>query len=251
VSEGRIGVPPVVREARVYVANLAGELKALDGATGGVLWTLPNGGLPIVAALSAGFAAPHDDLVAVIDVLGRVSLARDEGGAGVWQWSGVVLAPGVQATSVVLDDVTGHVFAGGSDGRVHSIDVSTGAVGPTRTASSSGDVRVAIQPVSQGGDAPFSLLTAGPDQVARFCAPFEIAAPVPMLPAGGAALLALLLAGSGARAARPLTSRAGRTRPAGRDRPGYRPRSARRAAPPSRRGGSRGRPSRGRAPAAR
>lgn len=202
VSEGRIWVPPVVRDSRLYVANLSGELKALDKGSGNGLWTLPNGGIPIVEALSAGHAAPYDDLIAVVDFLGQVGLVRDDGNAGVWEWSEVGLAPGVQATSVVLDDIGGHVYAGGSDGRVYQIDILTGQIGPTRTVSSSGETFLAIQDVSQGGTSPFSILTAGPDRVARFCAPFASATAVPVLSAGAAVVLTAVLAATGACAAR-------------------------------------------------
>jgi outer membrane protein assembly factor BamB len=125
VSPGRIWADPILRGDRLYIATLAGELKALDPADGSEIWTLGLGtGVPFPSDMVAPLIPPYHDAILVQDYLGTIHLARDEGSTGVWDWSTPAPAggPGVLA----LDPIGGSVFFGDGNGVIHQLDAATG-----------------------------------------------------------------------------------------------------------------------------
>jgi hypothetical protein len=113
---------PIVNGDRLYVANLLGEVKALDKVNGSELWSIHQG-IPFVRDFVVGRRAPYDDLIVLTDYLGRVVIARDTGTSGEWSKTIVLDETGTVrvSTSPVIDDVNGFVHVGAIDGRIYQV----------------------------------------------------------------------------------------------------------------------------------
>ena len=172
VNAGGFWASPRLNGSRLYVANLAGELKALDAtADGTAFWSINNGGLPFTKDFNLGRKAPYDNLIVLIDYYGQVTLARDDGTSGTYLWT-TTLDPGFTewfTSPPLIDDVNGYIYVGASDGKLYQLDIATGAVGPTRVVSSAGsDVTVITF-----GENHSTLYALTPDgTLAKFCFPF-------------------------------------------------------------------------------
>lgn len=187
VNANRIQTKPILRGNRLYVATAIGSVTALNTTDGSQAWSLTIG-LPFTIDPAAGFKAPFNDLIAVVDLFGRVRLIRDNGASGTLLWTSELpigpttntgFAP-IKATSTPLIDDYGYLYVGASDGKLYQLDIATGDIGPTRVvdAASLSINLLAFQTSTMGGITPYSLVaTSGTESdiggvVARYCAPF-------------------------------------------------------------------------------
>jgi len=178
VNAGRIHTNPVVRDDRLYVANLTGELKALDKITGSELWSIHRG-LPFVRDFVVGRRAPYDNLIALTDYVGDVVLARDNGTSAEWMWTTSLDSAGTVrvSTSPVIDDVNGYVYVGATDGQLYQLNIANGTLRGTRTVDSAGQPVVDLMRQSPEirDRLAYSLVAADENTaIARYCTPFGI-----------------------------------------------------------------------------
>jgi len=182
VNANRIQTKPLLRGSRLYVATLSGAVTALNAADGSQAWSLPLG-IPVNIDPAMGTTAPYDDLVAVVDLFGRVRLIRDDGTTGALLWtSELPIGPTtntglatIKAVSAPIIDDNGYLYVGASDGKLYQLDIATGNVGPTRLVDSTPTSvsPLAVQTPAQGGTTPYSLVAYSfGGELARFCAPF-------------------------------------------------------------------------------
>jgi len=159
---------------RVYSANLGGEVSAVDKATGASLWTVGNGGSPLLGSQLVETPA-GEVFIASIDLAGDVRLVRDDNffATAVWQ---ITLPGGATASPDALVFGLGaeNLFVGASDGRIYQLDVATGAIEGSRLATVDGSVDLlVIQSDNATSRAP-SLYSATDDgRVQRYCQPFR------------------------------------------------------------------------------
>jgi len=174
VNAGRIQTRPLVSDDRLYVANLAGQLKAIDKTDGSEIWSVSVGGLPIVGNMTAGRLAPWASHIALVNYYGQVYLVRDNGANATVLWATSPYNP-VAVSDPLLDDLNGYVYVGALDGKLYQLDIASGALGPTRNVDTVAGTIGLLQRQwpAQGGDTPFSLVAGSSGgTIARFCAPF-------------------------------------------------------------------------------
>jgi len=196
-NAGRLWSEAVLSGDRLYAANIGGEIKALARTDGSEIWSL-GGGAPFTEPMVRAGSR-----LAVVDLLGRLWIARDDGGSAVWEHTVTLplgdpidpLAPNdppqVAITSDLLVDATGKLLVGADDGIVYEIDPETGAVGNPRVVDATG-ADVVVMALGLAGD-ELVAMTAGNGDSATFCADTPAAIAVPSLTAPGLAALALLL----------------------------------------------------------
>jgi len=119
-----VGTSPVNRGVALYVGTDAGDVHALDAATGAVLWASPyvTGDGPV-----DGFVMPDrfsNRLYFSTD--SAVHAIADNGGSATAFWSSV---PVVDPSPAVL--IYGRVYVGSADGRMYSLDAVSPAPVPT------------------------------------------------------------------------------------------------------------------------
>lgn len=179
VNAGRIFNKPVVRGDRLYVANVAGEVKALNKTDGSELWSLRHHFFPFIKEFDVGRMKGYDDLIALVDYIGEIVLIRDNGNSAKVKWI-VALDPdgAVKATTApVIDDINGYVFVGANDGLIYQIDIKKGTVGATRTLATDGaavaDLLRQTPRKDASGNYVYTLVAVdNHGQEAQYCAPF-------------------------------------------------------------------------------
>lgn len=206
---GRIQVAPVLHGGRLYIATVAGEIKALDPATGSEYWSFP-GGVPFTAGaeLTLWDLANGDTLIASVDLFGQLRVVRDDGPSGdAVAWfrlpdgaAGMVGAPSVQATSRIVTDESGTGLVSADDGKVYPVDLVTGTVGtPVAVDAVTESVPhlVLEPPGAFASPASFLVATSG-GVIARYCTTVGAPPAVPALGpwALGALASALLAVGA-------------------------------------------------------
>jgi len=173
VNANRIWAGPVLANGRLYVANLVGEIKALDPATGNELWSLSNGGWP----LSENMVVVGTQIAAA-DFYGNIWVAQDNGTSASWDYT-TTLPNGVAGPSssntvlpkspLTANSNTGYLYVGGNDGKVYQLDVATGTIVVTRTVDATvSDVTGVVTGFND--NEVFALSSAG--TLAKYCAPF-------------------------------------------------------------------------------
>ena len=105
---------PAVAEGRVYIADNAGYLRALETSRGNELWSVQTGAEILAEPLVAG------DRVIAANGLGKV-LAFSTAGKKLWEFT----AGDAVYSSPVLAD--GKVVFGCNDGKLYALDAATGA----------------------------------------------------------------------------------------------------------------------------
>ena len=174
-SYGRVPAPPVVstlRNDRLFIATRSGELAALRKADGERIWTLERGsGFPFLQPMAMSPIGP--ERIALIDVFGRVSFARDNGTTAEWLWT-AELPDGAAAQGTPLFDDSGGLYAGADNGRVYQLDPATGAVLDSRAIDGDGTSSVRhLGLVPRSGGQPASLIASDSEgHLARYCIPF-------------------------------------------------------------------------------
>jgi outer membrane protein assembly factor BamB len=194
VNAGRIQTAPILHDGRLYVATLAGDVKALDPVDGSEIWSVPSS-LPYTIDPVLVEQLNGDILILTVDFFGRLRVVRDDGSSG----SSVhyITLPGsFAAVSTPIADNMGHALIGAGDGGVYPIDLVTGAVGtplaldsPTATVT-----HMLLEPPGLFATPASFLAGTSEGLLARYCTTLGAPPAVPALgPHGLAALLALLL----------------------------------------------------------
>jgi len=121
---GSIDGAPILYDGRIYVGTNAGEIHALDGATGADLWPAP-----FVTADGAvkGFVSPAYSALPrrlILATSTTVWALTDSGASVSQEWQ----QPGVAGPSIPLDLESGGIFVGSTDGRLYQLDEATGGV---------------------------------------------------------------------------------------------------------------------------
>jgi len=142
---GRVNAPPALSPLnadRFYVATRAGELKALRKSDGAELWSLDTP-VPFLRAMVVSPTGP-DQRIALIDVPGRIWMARDNGVSGEWLWQvevpigsvplGTITIPAVAGVGTPVIDRSGNLYVGATNGTIYQLDKDTGAIEASRTA---------------------------------------------------------------------------------------------------------------------
>ncbi len=198
---GQIYTTPVVRGDRIYLATLFGDMKAINKSDGSSIWSLSNGGIPIMTNIFAEFRPPYGELIAAVDFFGDVWLVRDDDsyGSSVWTTSLVDPEDGVTAPAatsrVAIEASSGKIYVGADDGQVYQLNVVDGAVEATRAVDVGGTV----------GDASFVFegsniqMVAGSSkgQLAKFCTPWTAETIMSVMSAAPGANLDLSVANPG------------------------------------------------------
>lgn len=172
-NANRIWAGPVLANGTLYVANLIGEIKALDPATGSELWSLSNGGWPLTENLAVAGSK-----VAAADLYGNIWVAQDSGASASWAYT-TTLPNGVAGPSssntvlpkspLTANSNTGYLYVGGNDGKVYQLDVATGTIVVTRTVDATvSDVTGVVTGFNDSEI--FALSSSG--TLAKYCAPF-------------------------------------------------------------------------------
>lgn len=177
-NHGRIQTPPVLAGGRLYVATLAGNLRALDPVTGNQQWSF-NTGTPLQIEPTVVTLDTGEVLVAVADHFGQVRVIRDDGSsASPVTWlqlpDGDPATDGfgasVEAVSNLVAGPGGQALVGANDGQLYPLDLVTGTVGtPVAVDASSSSVeRLLLEP--PGFTPTGSVLTGtSAGTLARFC----------------------------------------------------------------------------------
>ena len=124
-----------IRGDRLYVGAADGNLRALDRATGAVVWAY-QAGAPIESGVSLG----PDGSVHFGTGNGRVISLADGGAAPTLRWVAIVGAGKILSTPAI--DRAGNVYVGGNDHEVHKLAAANGA--ELWTYATRGRVRSAI-----------------------------------------------------------------------------------------------------------
>ena len=124
-----------IRGDRLYVGAADGNLRALDRATGNVVWAYQAG-----AAIESGVSLGPDGSVHFGTENGRVFSLSDAGASATLRWVAVLGGGKVLSTPAV--DRAGNVYVGGNDRKVHALAAANGAV--LWTYATRGLVRSAI-----------------------------------------------------------------------------------------------------------
>jgi outer membrane protein assembly factor BamB len=110
-----------IRGDRLYVGAADGNLRALDRASGNVVWAYQAG-----AAIDSGVSLGPDGSVHFGTASGRVVSLRDGGAAPTLRWVAVLGGGKILSTPAV--DRAGNVYVGGNDRKVHALAASNGAL---------------------------------------------------------------------------------------------------------------------------
>jgi len=204
-NKGQIYTPPMLRDGRIYITSLYGDVHALDAATGADLWTLPGTNPIFVEAVAPGSPGPHDDLILFVDFFGHFTAIRDLGASGTIAWSTPLpTEAGTNKDAIALSKDGTFAYVAGSAGALYKIDLATGALLDTLPVSTATGVVTAVvryEPYHLPGDPGEFLLAAAAtgsgNLLARMC-DLNAAPAVPGVPPGGLAALALALACLGA-----------------------------------------------------
>ncbi|MEM8609266.1 MAG: PQQ-binding-like beta-propeller repeat protein [Myxococcota bacterium] len=184
-NAGRIRVPPVLLNGRLYIANTSGQVKAFDAVTGAEIWSVIGGTqIPILNPLTVTQLPDGTTLVAAVNALGLLRVVEDLGGSGEQiayfalpdgaPVTGSPPVPDVRATSEIAVDSLGRALVGADDGKVYAVDLVSGAV----TNSIDVDIESAsVNSVVLEPGGVFSALGSfliGTDQgtAARYCTEF-------------------------------------------------------------------------------
>jgi outer membrane protein assembly factor BamB len=162
-------VGPVVLGDRVYVVGLNGTITVLDKSTGTELWTLSNGGIPVVLQHSVALAPNGDIIIAITDFNGNVAMARDDGNSGSWLWN--VTMPDTASTAPHFSPLNDKVYFGTRAGKVEQRDALTGSLDTTRTVDLSGWVTGLDIHNFEGVSSLFSTTDIG--VISKHCIPFR------------------------------------------------------------------------------
>jgi outer membrane protein assembly factor BamB len=174
-NAGAISTTPLVTEDRVYVSTREGNVRAVNKMTGSTLWTISNGGIPVVTDPELIRHPSGETSIANVDVDGRVWLVRDEQFFASEVWA-VTLPGGVKATtSPVAGLGDENLFVGADDGRVYQLDLATGSMEASRLLTINGAVeQLALQPDDPFNDRVPSLFASSDEgTLYRYCQPFR------------------------------------------------------------------------------
>ncbi len=121
---GDIDGGPVLLDGRLYIGNNNGEVYALDAATGISLWSFPyaTAGGPVKGYVAPTFTALPRRLI--FSTTNDVWALTDTGSGAVLDW----VQPGVAGPSIPLSLGGTGIFVGSTDGRIHQLNETTGAV---------------------------------------------------------------------------------------------------------------------------
>ncbi len=111
---GVANMTPIVSDGKVIVGDLAGDLEALDGRTGEIVWQFKAG------AGFQGAAAASGGLIFAADLGGTLHAMDSSTGAERWSFP----LPNQMAQPIVVDGV---LYVGSSDGHAYGLDPATGA----------------------------------------------------------------------------------------------------------------------------
>lgn len=119
---GNVDGSPIIYRGVLYVGNNAGELYAVDPATGSFHWSLPLGDGPI-----KGFVFPRfgtNDVL--VSTTGRIWSITDNGGSAAVRAGWPVTSIPSPSTPLNIPG-TNAVLVGSSDGKVYRLDAATGS----------------------------------------------------------------------------------------------------------------------------
>ncbi len=140
-NAGQLAGKPLLRDGKVYVNTLHGEVAAFDAATGAALWSLDiddANPVPVAHTMAAPSAGElNNDLVLVWDFRGTIRALRDNGTSAEWIWDtgfpprgsqAFEPQPGVEAyrSPFAIAQSGRRVFSAGNQGAVYELDVATG-----------------------------------------------------------------------------------------------------------------------------
>ena len=180
-SVGQVFSSPQVREGRVYIATLFGEIKALSMHDGATIWSVSNGGIPISTNIFREFRRPYGETIASVDYEGKVWMVVDNGEFATSAWTTQLVDPvtgsGTGASSrVASDSGNGKLYVGAEDGQIYQLNIVDGSVEATRTVSANSPVGGASF-VFEGSDVNM-VAGAADGTLAKFCAPWSAEAPM-------------------------------------------------------------------------
>ena len=160
VNVGEADAGPILRNGKLYVGTLGGDIQALWPANGDIAWTWPTGD----GAVKAYVWANGTQLF--FSTLSQVHGIVDEGTSAAPLWTGgAASATGAltlgNPSAPLLRD--GRVYVGNGDGRLYSIDATTATpAAPNFVELGDPAVPKVIGPPAH--DASSSLLLSGSDQ---------------------------------------------------------------------------------------
>ena len=134
---GDIDGSPILSGGRIYVGNLAGEVIALDAATGAVQWTYDAGDGPVKSYVWPRFGTSE----ILFSTTNNVVSIEDGGGSASLNWSHAAVS---NPSAPVVFSVSGTPYAwvGSDDGSLHQLDISGASPVATSVALGGGSATV-------------------------------------------------------------------------------------------------------------
>ena len=175
VNVGPVWGTPLMHGDRLYVLTTAGEIKALDKATGAIIWNSSNGGVPFTHDGILLESPSGETIIVGIDIQGNIFRVRDDEFFGT-ALPAITLAAGVDAIpgSMVLGLGGKNIFIGGTDGRIYQVDNATGTVEASRLVAEGRIIeQLVLQEDNASSRAPALFATTNDGQLHRFCQPFR------------------------------------------------------------------------------
>ncbi len=192
VNVGAVWGKPLMTGDRLYIANLAGEIIAVDKNTGAILWRISNPNLssspiaPLPFATDAAITVTPDNrvLIAVTDFFGNLLLATDDGNVGNWLWSADVnFATGTPIFGLADRNVyvgTSDVTVGSVGDLIKQYDIATGSLIASRntlSAATGAVTNIKIADTDKNGTKPILYATTDEGTVTNYCFPFRTSTP--------------------------------------------------------------------------
>jgi outer membrane protein assembly factor BamB len=213
VDAGRIRIPPLLHGGRLYIANVSGQIKAFDPATGSEHWSVSVAPVPFIepSKLHVVDVVGVGTLITVADLAGRIHVVRDDGSTSTVLHSvqlpdGVTTPgiPAVRASGPMIAVDSGGALAGADDGQVYPFDLVAGTVGtPLSVGSMTTTITDLLLEPAGVFASPGSFLVSNDDgTLARYCTTLGAPASVPALGPLGLGGLAFSLAAIGGRLTR-------------------------------------------------
>ncbi len=130
-NAGAVRGAPVLLGDRLYLATVAGRIKAFDRITGVEVWRIDADATPIIEDVSAA-VVNAETMIAATNFLGDVWLVRDLGATAETVFSAPLkdsdLEAVAAATQPLLHAASATIFVGAVDGRVYQLAISDGAL---------------------------------------------------------------------------------------------------------------------------